>query len=1132
MSEFLAEAAVLIRADTTAFRAQLLAEVNAAVAAAQAAARPVVIPVAATGAAQATQQIQRTSAAAVAGANAASAALGGQTQSTAAAAASAKRLTIQHDNIAKTNRRLAAASDAYALSQRRVVGASSQAAAASITFSRAQRAVQRANLAVESAARSGVASQKVLANQLLATARAYEVQALAALEAARAGRTAGASQAFAARGAGAALLSFAGLRGAVLSANSAFLAGTVGALAFGKAVQTAASFESEINVFRVTTGATATEMERVAESARALGRDITLPGVAATDAAQAMSLLARAGLDVNDAVDATRGVLQLGTAAQIDNAAAVQLTASALNAFGLAGNQAVRVADILANSANASQGSITDMGIALQQSSAAANLVGLSLQDTATFLTLLAKAGIQGSDAGTSLRVALTRLINPTDEAQALLNKLVGSVRDMNGNIKPEIFFELAEAMSGMTKQQQQQNAAVIFGVDGLRTYATVANAGRATFSSVSGELERQGTAAEVAGARMAGLAGAAENLKNQLSALGQTVGESVTPFLTDMAEGFAEIVSNANTAIEVLIEFRNRARDAFPDDQESDGGFFGRLEGTARDFFTGTVFDQAKQFRDQMVEMQRQLEEMTGLDLVNDAALQADEFGKNLGAETRSAIEDAGREGAAGARDFGDQIINNLNAAFNAAEAAVAAAAGKLRNAQIRAVRQSQGQQLGLEEIFNRIVAGGDNPRAQLANLRRQAEIQRQIISEAGPGAAGVQLEARRDAQAKVASINSQIRSISEQMADDMVRARNEADQRLLDSISAGRTAAARRLERARATEEAGDDIPALLAYRKQIENEIRQVSTGVRDAKARTQQLDRLADELFQNSLDLQAAREKRDDAIQASVEERRTALRSIAETTGNTALLIRVLDQEIADARQVLARARAAREGQLAARAALLELQKERRDTINEARAGLLEDAFRLAEARGNKSAMLQILDLRIKQARLEIRQARTLRERIGEQIELQELINQRREILEEKTKETDKGTTAFDLLQSAAETFRQNAGSLIGGAQPFAGPTGFTADLSQFLRRQRGTGIAQPSATADKTQQAAAAKQTNELIAALRDLTNATLGASGNSSTATKTARGPIARNDRAHYHDATQARRVVERRSGI
>ena len=75
----------------------------------------------------------------------------------------------------------------------------------------------------------------------------------------------------------------------------------------------------------------------------------------------------------------------------------------------------------------------------------------------------------------------------------------------------------------------------------------------------------------------------------------------------------------------------------------------------------------------------------------------------------------------------------------------------------------------------------------------------------------------------------------------------------------------------------------------------------------------------------------------------------------------------------------------------------------------------------------------------------------------QVALQEFINQRRDFLkglESDAKDASKGTTAFDLLKEFADTFNQNAGNLINQNQPFAGPTGFTADIAQFLVRRPG------------------------------------------------------------------------------
>ena len=139
-----------------------------------------------------------------------------------------------------------------------------------------------------------------------ANAAAIEKEAVAATVDTKALAARNAELALGARGAGASALALLKVRGATLAASSEFLAGAAAVTLFAKAVKSAADLETELNVFKVTAGATADEMARVSESAKQLGRDITLPGVTAGNAATTMTELAKAGLSVKDSMDGAR----------------------------------------------------------------------------------------------------------------------------------------------------------------------------------------------------------------------------------------------------------------------------------------------------------------------------------------------------------------------------------------------------------------------------------------------------------------------------------------------------------------------------------------------------------------------------------------------------------------------------------------------------------------------------------------------------------------------------------------------------------------------------------------------------------------------------------------------------------
>ena len=366
-----------------------------------------------------------------------------------------------------------------------------------------------------------------------------------------ASRAAASRQAFVARGAGATALSFLKIRGATLAANAEFLAGAAAIAVFAKALQGAAELEQNLNVFAITADATATQMERAGEQARELGRDVTLPAVSAADAAESFTNLAKAGLDVENSLAGARGVLQLATAAQIDNAQATELVASALNSFTLAGTQATRVADLLTGAANESQGSITDIGIALQQSSAAARQAGISLEDTVALLTLLAKNGLRGSDAGTSLRTALLRLIRPTTKAQEELDKLNVRIRDAEGNIRANVFADLGAQLGELSNAQRDATLAIIFGQDAFRSAAILGREGASGLDAMRTATQEQGLAAELAAARTAGLIGEVEALKNNLETLGSTLGGIAIPAISTFTGEVTQSVASVQSLVQ-----------------------------------------------------------------------------------------------------------------------------------------------------------------------------------------------------------------------------------------------------------------------------------------------------------------------------------------------------------------------------------------------------------------------------------------------------------------------------------------------------------------------------------------------------------------------------------------------------
>lgn len=679
-----------------------------------------------------------------------------------------------------------------------------------------------------------------------------------------------------------------GLRGAVLTAGTAFLAATVGIQVFGRAVSSAAQLESDLNVFRVTAGATAEEMALVREEARLLGRDIALPGVAATDAAQTFLTLSRAGLDVQDALAGARGTLQLATAAQIEFAEAAQLTASALNAFQLSGDEAITVADLLTNAANASQASITEMGIALRQSSAIAAQVGFSVSETVTFLTQLAQAGLAGSDAGTSFRVAMQRLIAPTGKAREAIERLNLNLRDASGDLRPEVFFELGDALERMSRAQADATRQIIFGNDASRAAAFFARLNADAFREQEQNLNRQGAAAEVAGARTDGFAGSVENLKNQATSLGIVLGELALPALG----GAADVTAAFFGTLADQITASKDALLSFNDDAEKLGVALRQVSDDSG--FTDFVTDVAEGGRLIAGDIQR----------ASDAT---DNFFASL-----LGIGGSAEQATVPVKELSEEERRLAESIFEAVRPTVEQTTGLNELAQAaaraaQAIRSLQGQQLALEEQATRArIAGDEDAEIQALVARREAleaELARQEAIIARPGTAGEatareairqrilpQLEAVNN---EILNIQAEQRSRAQQIVDernraaeDAARAQAEADRNFIDALASRREDANRRAGAAADTASLNDDIRAQDRIQALIKIQIQKIRDQIKDEQTRRNAIRELRIALIESRREEEALRQERAQAAAAARQEAINLDIEFAEITGNTA------------------------------------------------------------------------------------------------------------------------------------------------------------------------------------------------------------------------------------------------------
>mgnify|MGYP001303900017 CR=1 FL=1 len=324
----------------------------------------------------------------------------------------------------------------------------------------------------------------------------------------------------------------------------------------GLAVKTAADFEAQMDRVGAIAGATAEEMEALTATALELGASTSK---SASEVAQGMELMAAMGFSALQVIDAMPGVIAAAEASGEDMALVAETMASALNAFGLEASEASRVADVLAQTANVSAAGIRDMQYAFKYAAPVAKTLGISLEELSAAIAIMANNGIRGEQAGTTLRAALLRLVDPPKEAAAMLKQLGVEVVDAQGRFRPfnEIIADLAKATANMTNAQKDAALATIFGTEAMSGMLTVIEAGPDKLNELTKALENSaGASAEAAAKMKDNLQGALEELGGSIETAQIAIGSALSPAIRQIAEFIQTLVDAFNSLPEGAKQF------------------------------------------------------------------------------------------------------------------------------------------------------------------------------------------------------------------------------------------------------------------------------------------------------------------------------------------------------------------------------------------------------------------------------------------------------------------------------------------------------------------------------------------------------------------------------------------------
>lgn len=230
----------------------------------------------------------------------------------------------------------------------------------------------------------------------------------------------------------------------------------------------------ELTLTKITgaSGVTGEEAENLSNELKALSLEQTDLGYNATDAAKALEALVKAGMDGEDAAKALRSALSLARLEGVSTERAANLLVQTLTMFNLKADDTDKALDAISRAADAGIGTADDYASGLSNCGAAANTMGMSLEDTLSALVVLDKTFGSATEGGTYLNAMFKDIIAKADDLGLELYNADGSMRGLD-----EIVQQLKDNINSYGDDQQAVNEYLsTFDVRGQRAVTALVN--------------------------------------------------------------------------------------------------------------------------------------------------------------------------------------------------------------------------------------------------------------------------------------------------------------------------------------------------------------------------------------------------------------------------------------------------------------------------------------------------------------------------------------------------------------------------------------------------------------------------------------------------------------------------------
>lgn len=310
------------------------------------------------------------------------------------------------------------------------------------------------------------------------------------------------------------------------------------------ATKVSIDFESSMSKVKSVSGATSKDMELLTKKAREMGATTSK---SASDAADALGYMGLAGWNTQQMLTGLEPILRLSEAGTMDLGLASDLTTDSMSALKIGVGDLKRYLDITAMASVRTNSDIQQLLESFVNVGSTTSNLGISLEESAAALGVLANNGTKGYEAGTKLNSILTRMTAQSTIASKAWDRVGVEVFDAEGRFRglTTVLSETKDKFGDLTQEQQQYFLKQVAGTDNIADFVNLMHSTNGEIQDLTSNLEASsGALMDVALTMQDNVKGQFYEVKSKLEELGLQFGEILLPILSKFLDKIGDVAT------------------------------------------------------------------------------------------------------------------------------------------------------------------------------------------------------------------------------------------------------------------------------------------------------------------------------------------------------------------------------------------------------------------------------------------------------------------------------------------------------------------------------------------------------------------------------------------------------------